>query len=468
MSANHQHNNNKGHSNSDALHVGCGAQPPAGAEDQTPFRWNPQERIKRPGLGKWQLSLYNAERFHAGNVTLLQRGKKFIVIDSGCSRNYALINKKLARKKNTSFFLINTHAHPDHTGGNEQMARQGAIVVSHRNAREHMIRYEIPKKPGLPVVTFDKQIELHAGNQKIDLIGLPPGHTSGDIAVWIPGLNILHTGDTFMSEDYPLIDLNTNGTINGLIRSVSIMIKRINADTTVIPGHGNLANKNDLKQYRRMLRNVRSEVEKYKNEGLTVEAVKDLDLTQKYDHRWGKGHLISGRQFVERVYKSLPEDASSRSTSALRPKQRTSSTNKISSDFDFYTDHIHARTTKRGDALIRWTVDDQSDLQTEKSNDGILIGPEKIGTIAKQISDGLIECKPRLSIKHMSRSEGVSESPKTLDMTLAMKSMRYQNNRVIIKAEPLLASDQGSAFSTEGFDDIAGNSTISIGWPDCP
>ena len=113
-------------------------------------------------------------------------------------------------------------------------------------------------------------------------------------------------------------------------------------------------------------------------------------------------------------------------------------------------------------------MDDQSDLQTEKSNDGVLTGPEKIGTIAKQISDSLIECKPRLSIKPMSRSEGASESPKTLDMTLAMKSMRYQNNRVIIKAEPLLASDQGSAFSTEGFDDIAGNTTISIGWPDCP
>jgi len=468
MSANHHQNNAKENSNSDALHVGCGAQPPTSAEDKTPFQWNPQERIKRPGLGKWQLSLYNAERFHAGNVTLLQRGKKFIVIDSGCSRNYALINKKLARKKNASFFLINTHAHPDHTGGNEQMARQGAIVVSHRNAREHMIRYQIPKKPGLPVVTFDKQIELHAGNQKIDLIGLPPGHTSGDIAVWIPGLNILHTGDTFMSEDYPLIDLNTNGTIGGLIRAVSIMIKRINADTTVIPGHGNLANKNDLKQYRRMLRNVSSEVEKYKNEGFDVEAVKDLELTQKYDHRWSKGHLISGRQFVERVYKSLPESANNRSNSALRLKQRASSTEKNSSDFNFYTDHIHARTTNQGDVLIRWTVDNQADLQTDKLNDVVPTDPEKIGTVAKQISDDLIECKRRLSIKHRSPSEGSSESPKTLDMTLAVKSMRYQNNRVSIKAEPLLTSDQGASFSAEEFDGIAGNITISIGWLDCP
>ena len=101
-----------------------------------------------------------------------------------------------------------------------------------------------------------------------------------------------------MSEDYPLIDLNTGGTINGLIRSVSIMIRQINPETTVIPGHGDLASRGDLMRYRRMLRSVSSEVERYKNQGLDVEAVKDLSLTEKYDRRWGEGHLISGRQFV--------------------------------------------------------------------------------------------------------------------------------------------------------------------------
>ena len=466
MSSEHQHHKDQAPPNPDALHVGCGAQPPVGPDDKTPFRWNPQENIKLPGLGKWKLSLYNAERFHAGNVTLLQRGKNFVVIDSGCSRNYNLINRKLAVKRNASFFLINTHAHPDHTGGNENMARHGAIVVSHRNAREHMIHYEIPKKSGLPVVTFDNQMELYAGDQRIDLIGLPPGHTSGDVAVWIPGLNILHTGDAFMSEDYPLIDLNTGGTINGLIRSVSIMIRQINPETTVIPGHGDLASRGDLMRYRRMLRSVSSEVERYKNQGLDVEAVKDLSLTEKYDRRWGEGHLISGRQFVERVYKSLPDSGINQANSIHHSKRRRARAEETIEDIEIYTDEAYARKNKEGDVIIHWMVDDRSNGQTSSSDIDALTSAGTISTVAKQISDDLPECKRHLSIRH--QSEPIAESFHADDMDLVLKSIRYQNNHLLIKAEPLLPKEQDSPFSTDAVNGILEGLTISIGQPNCP
>ena len=435
------------------------------ARDKTPFRWT-SGNIKIPGLGRWSLSLYNAERFHAGNVTLLQRGKNFVVIDSGCSRNYDLINRKLANRKNASFFLINTHAHPDHTGGNESMARNGAVVVSHRNAREHMIHYQIPKKPGLPVVTFDNQMELHAGNQRIDLIGLPPGHTSGDVAVWIPGLNILHTGDAFMSEDYPLIDLNTKGTINGLIRSVSIMIRTINEETTVIPGHGNLANRNDLTRYRRMLRNVRSEVEQYKSQGLDVEAVKDLSLTKKYDHEWGKGHLISGRQFVERVYKSLPESASNQPKSLRHTQQRRTRSAETIEEIQIDAGKADVSSTKKGDLLMNWFVDERSNGHTTNSDHDVLMKPGKIHHFVKQISDGLPNCKPRLSIRQ--HAEETTASFNDQEIVLRLKSIRYESNRLTIKANPLLPMDQDAIFRTVTMNDVQEGNTISIERLHCP
>ena len=110
----------------------------------------------------------------------------------------------------------------------------------------------MPGESGLPVATFTGKMSIYAGDQRMRLIGLGPGHTDGDLAVWVPGLNILHTGDVFMSSDYPLIDSNTGGTILGLIKSINKLIDLSDKETVVIPGHGDISDHKQLKAYRKM------------------------------------------------------------------------------------------------------------------------------------------------------------------------------------------------------------------------
>ena len=272
------------------------------------LQWNEQV-VKKEQFGQWKLILLNSEKFHPGNVAILKRDKDLVLIDSGCAKNYTKLVEQITKKDYSPFFLVNTHAHPDHIGANEKMVKEGAIVLAHHNAREHMVDYEELGESGLPVVTFRHRMTIYAGDQRIRLIGLAPGHTDGDIAVWVPGMNVLHTGDIFMSSDYPLIDPKSGGTISGLIKSISRVIRRSNRDTVVIPGHGDLARRKQLVQYRKMLRDVTKKVEKYKDMGLDVESVKDLNLTEKYDHKWGQGELITGRQFVGFVYNTLQDKA---------------------------------------------------------------------------------------------------------------------------------------------------------------
>ena len=272
------------------------------------LQWNEQV-VKKEQFGQWKLILLNSEKFHPGNVAILKRDKDLVLIDSGCAKNYTKLVEQITKKDYSPFFLVNTHAHPDHIGANEKMVKEGAIVLAHHNAREHMVGYGVPEESGLPVVTFRRRMSIHAGDQRMRLIGLAPGHTDGDIAVWVPDMNILHTGDIFMSSDYPLIDANSGGTISGLIKSLKKVIRLSNRETVVIPGHGDLAGRKQLVQYRKMLRDVKKNVEYNKDMGLDLESIKDLNLTKKHDHKWGQGDLITGRQFVGFVYNTLEDKA---------------------------------------------------------------------------------------------------------------------------------------------------------------
>ena len=272
------------------------------------LQWNEQV-VEQEQFGEWKLILLNSEKFHPGNVVILKRGKDLVLIDSGCAKNYQKLVNKITKQDYSPFFLVNTHAHPDHTGANVEMVKEGAIVLAHHNAREHMVGYGVPEESGLPVVTFRRRMSIHAGDQRMRLIGLAPGHTDGDIAVWVPDMNILHTGDIFMSSDYPLIDANSGGTISGLIKSLKKVIRLSNRETVVIPGHGDLAGRKQLVQYRKMLRDVKKNVEYNKDMGLDLESIKDLNLTKKHDRKWGQGDLITGRQFVGFVYNTLEDKA---------------------------------------------------------------------------------------------------------------------------------------------------------------
>ena len=279
-------------------------------------------------IGSWRLTLRNTNNFYAGNTTLLEKlkpktpeadSKKLdaavhtIAIDSGCPPN---VNQnihqdiKIPRKL---FYLINTHAHFDHILGNSQFRDAGAEIIAHINARNEMASLEDFDSSGLPNITFNDEMNLAVDDLVIRLMHLPSGHTNGDIAIWIPKLNILFTGDTYMTEGYPLIDLRT-GSIWGLINAVTSMINLTGDNTLIIPGHGNLRTKEngsidgprrkDLIQYRDMLIAVTTEVERLKQLGLSLEDIIHIRPTQEYDGVWDN-NLICPENFVSFIYNSL-------------------------------------------------------------------------------------------------------------------------------------------------------------------
>ena len=280
-------------------------------------------------IGSWRLTVRNSNEFHAGNITFIEKinpenaeidSKDLnsvvhtIAIDSGCPphANRNIGNEILNTKK--VFYLINTHAHYDHILGNSLFRDAGAEIIAHDNARREMAALEDFDSSGLPNITVLDQMSLFVDDIVVRLIHLPSGHTSGDLAIWIPKLNVLFTGDTFMTEGYPLIDLRS-GSIQGLIKAVTSMIDIVEDNTLIIPGHGNLKKRTDgsivgpkredLMQYRQMLITVTEEVERLKQIGYSLQEINAIKPTQEFDKKWNQ-NLICPENFVSFIYNSLP------------------------------------------------------------------------------------------------------------------------------------------------------------------
>ena len=280
-------------------------------------------------IRSWRLTVRNSKDFHAGNITFLEKmlPKKglnnsrptsivdhTIVIDSGCPPHANRNISNEIKKTKKSFYLINTHAHHDHILGNSIFRDAGAEIIAHINARKEMAALEDFDSLGLPNITFRDEMSLFVDDIVVRLIHLPSGHTNGDLAIWIPKLDILFTGDTFMTKGYPLIDLRS-GTVRGLIKAVTAMIQIAGDNTLVIPGHGNLTNKingniegpnkEDLIQYHHMLLTVTEEVEKLKQSGHSLQEINAKKPTQEFDQEWDN-NLICPENFISFIYNSLP------------------------------------------------------------------------------------------------------------------------------------------------------------------
>ncbi len=209
-------------------------------------------------------------------------------------------------------FLINTHWHSDHTGGNENLAKAGAIIFAHENVRKRMssnqsiLGNEVPASPkaALPVVTFDKGIAFHLNGQEIELFHIPHAHSDGDVLVRFAGPDVLHMGDIYFEGMYPFIDLASGGSIDGMISAVDQVLGLIDSDTIIIPGHGPISNKEKLQGYRKMLAAIRERVARLLKDGKTLEEILAEKPAQEYDEAMGQGFMNSER-FVEIVYNSL-------------------------------------------------------------------------------------------------------------------------------------------------------------------
>jgi len=211
-------------------------------------------------------------------------------------------------------FLINTHWHGDHTGGNENFAKSGILIVAQENVRKRLSAGQVnelfdrtvPAAPAgaLPVVTFTDAIAFHLNGDDADAVHVPPAHTDGDAYVHFRKADVVHTGDLFFNGTYPVIDVPSGGSFAGLIAAADRLLQVIGPDTKLIPGHGPLGTPADLRAYRDMLAQVRERVAPMVKAGKTADEVIAAKPTADLDAKWGQGYMTPAR-FLRAVHMSL-------------------------------------------------------------------------------------------------------------------------------------------------------------------
>ena len=214
-------------------------------------------------------------------------------------------------------YLINTHWHGDHAGGNENFNRKGATIIAHENVRKRVSTEQhnkafnrtTPPSPvgAWPTITFSNDARLYANGEEMLLFHVHNAHTDGDAMVYFTQSNVLHTGDCFFSGRYPYIDLGSGGTVEGLIAAIDKALFVIDDDTKIIPGHGPLSTKADMVKYRDVIKTAKSRVEQAISEGKTFEEIKAAKLNSDYDEAWGSG-FINGDRFVDIIYTDLTRE----------------------------------------------------------------------------------------------------------------------------------------------------------------
>jgi len=257
-----------------------------------------------------------------GNIAILTGEDGTIMIDDQFAR---LSEKIMASIKTVSDkpvkFLVNTHFHGDHTGGNANFQEHGALILAHDNVRKRLAADEknIDGK-GLPIITFNSDVTLHLNNNDILITHVHNAHTDSDALVYFPTSNVLHTGDTFFNGAFPYIDLKSGGSIDGDIAAAEMGLKLINKQTKIIPGHGDLATYEDYKKYLAMLKGLRENVQKAIDSGKDKDAIiKDESLTSAfYSDEEVKDGFINGPKIRETIYKSLSEPKSEYETESRK------------------------------------------------------------------------------------------------------------------------------------------------------
>ena len=211
-------------------------------------------------------------------------------------------------------FVLNTHLHDDHTGGNENLGRSGSLIVAHENVRRRMsvTQFEktfndtIPASPkaALPVVTFTESVTFHLNGEEIEVFHVAPAHTDGDAIIRFRNVNVIHMGDCLFNGLYPFIDADAGGNIDGMVVAADRILPLIDDRTKLIPGHGPLAGKAELQAFREMLAGVSAAIHPLIDRGMTRDEVIAARPTARWDERWGGGFLKPD-QFTGMVYDGL-------------------------------------------------------------------------------------------------------------------------------------------------------------------
>ena len=249
-----------------------------------------------------------------GNISALAGPDGVVVVDSFVPSRGAELAPIVRKLGVGPITLINTHWHFDHSGGNAALAGVGAKILAHETVRARLgseqyvadFQMKIPPSPAaaLPVVTFGDSATLFLNGEEIHLAHVAPAHTDGDVFIHYRKANVLQAGDLFFNGFYPNIDSSSGGWIGGMIAAADRILGVVDAKTRIIPGHGPLATRDDLKAARGMLAEVRDKIQPLVEAGKTVDEVVAARPIAGLDARWGKG-LFKGSHFTRIVYSGL-------------------------------------------------------------------------------------------------------------------------------------------------------------------
>ena len=228
-----------------------------------------------------------------GNIGVIYGEDGILLIDD----QYAPLTEKIIEaisdfSSEPIRFIINTHMHPDHTGGNENFGKRGALIVGHENVRSQMKIAGYDQTP--PFVTFSKDINFHINDENIHVFKVPNAHTNNDSFIKFTNANVIHTGDVFRSESYPYIDANNGGSFLGTIEVYELLISLCDENTKIIPGHGKQTTVQTVKLAIEMLQEIKSRIELMIMEGKDLDEILRSDISVDYDNRWDSGRRIGG------------------------------------------------------------------------------------------------------------------------------------------------------------------------------
>jgi len=250
-----------------------------------------------------------------GNIGVSVGDDGVIVVDDQFAPLTPKIQEAISKiSPNPIKFVLNTHWHGDHVGGNENLAAAGAVVIAHDNVRKRMsseqfieiMKRKVPPSPpkALPVVTFTSDITLHLNGEDIHVIHMDPTHTDGDSVVVFPKAKVVHMGDCYMTISYPFADMSSGGNFDGFIGTSEKVVGMTDASFKIIPGHGPVSNRAELKSWHDMLAEIRASVKKQVDAGKALAEIQKEKPTAKWDEKWGQ-KFIKGDQIVEFAFASV-------------------------------------------------------------------------------------------------------------------------------------------------------------------
>lgn len=247
-----------------------------------------------------------------GNVGALVGMEGILIVDD----DYKQVSQKLsdalkALGSASPKYVLNTHWHGDHTEGNEFFGKN-SIIVAHANVRKRMsvpmtstvFNRTIPASPAvaLPVITYSENLSIHFNGEEVRAVHYPNGHTDGDTIVFFKNANVVHLGDDFFVGRFPFVDLESNGSVQGLINNIATLISQIPADAKLIPGHGPISTHEDLKAYHQMLVESSKIIQDAMKAGKSLDEIKKAGLPEKFKEA-GSG-FIKTEIWIETVYRS--------------------------------------------------------------------------------------------------------------------------------------------------------------------